>query len=269
VTAIADLRGSRELLINLTLRELRSKYKRSVLGWTWSLLNPLATMIIFTIVFSKVIGVKAPPGDPSGLNVFALFLLCGLLPWNYLSNSINGGATVLVINGNLIKKVYFPRETLVASNTASWLFSLAIELGVLLVALLLVGNMIIPWLPILVILVAIQTMFVLGVALLVSVLNVYFRDTQHLLAIALLFWFYATPIVYPITLVHQNLSTTWYHLYQVNPMVEFVGAYRDILYDLRWPSAASLAYLLLVSVATLAFGYAVFRRLEPKLAEEL
>src|SRR5205814_7417312 len=131
VSSLADLRGSRELLTNLTLRELRSKYKRSVLGWAWSLLNPLATMVIFTLVFSKLIGVRIPPGDPSGLHVFALFLLCGLLPWNYLSNSVNSGASVLVINGNLIKKVYFPRETLVAATTASWLFSLMIELGVL------------------------------------------------------------------------------------------------------------------------------------------
>jgi ABC-2 type transport system permease protein len=134
---------------------------------------------------------------------------------------------------------------------------------------LLLGNMVLPWLPAVVLLVAIQTLFVLGVALLVSVLNVYFRDTQHLLSIALQFWFYATPIVYPITTVQEHLSSTWYHIYQLNPMVEFVEAYRDLLYDLRAPSAASIAYLLFVSFATLALGYTVFRRLEPKLAEEL
>ena len=107
---LREMSRSRDLFVNLTLRELRGKYKRSVLGWGWSLLNPLATMIIFTAVFAVLLRAEPDPGDPSGLDVFALFLLCGLLPWNYLSNGMNGGMGTLVGNANLIKKVYFARQ---------------------------------------------------------------------------------------------------------------------------------------------------------------
>jgi len=269
MSSIRELTSSRELFLNLTLRELRSKYKRSVLGWTWSLLNPLATMAIFTVVFSQLLKITPDPGDPSGLDVFALFLLCGLLPWNYLSNSMNGGAQTLVINANLVKKVYFPRETLVAANTASWLFSLAIEMAVLSVALLAVGNMVLPWLPMVIVLIAIETVFVLGVALLLASLNVYFRDTQHLLGILLQLWFYATPIVYPMKQVREHLSPGMLRLYEANPMVEYVGAFRNVLYDLRMPSAGTMAYLVVSAVVVFALGYVVFGRLEPRLAEEL
>ena len=138
MTYLSDVVQSRDLWVNLTLRELRGKYKRSFLGWGWSLINPLATMVIFTVVFSVLLKSNPAPGDPSGLHVFALFLLCGLLPWNYLSNSMTGGMYSLVGNANLVKKVYFPREVLVAANVASWLFSLLIEMCVLWVALLVI-----------------------------------------------------------------------------------------------------------------------------------
>ena len=112
---LSDLSSSKELFVNLTLRELRSKYKRSVLGWAWSLLNPLTSLVIYGFVFSVIFGVEAPPGDPSGLDNFAMFLMCGLLPYNFLSNGLNGGMGVLIGNGNLVKKVFFPREILVAN----------------------------------------------------------------------------------------------------------------------------------------------------------
>jgi ABC-2 type transport system permease protein len=269
MSQLTELAGSRDLFVNLTLRELRGKYKRSVLGWGWSLLNPLASMAIFTLVFSALLKQKPDPGDPSGLDVFALFLLCALLPWNYLANSMNGGLGALVANANLIKKVYFPRELLVASNVASWLFSLLIEMGLFLVALLVFGNMVLPWLPVLIVLVLIQSLFVLGVALGLSVMNVYFRDTQHLLGIVMQLWFYATPIIYPVKLVNEHLNGVWLRLYEANPMTQFVKAYRNVLYDLRMPSAGTFAYLVTVSIATLTIGWFAFRRYEGRVAEEL
>jgi ABC-type polysaccharide/polyol phosphate export permease len=177
-------------------------------------------------------------------------------------------------NANLIKKVYFPREVLVIATVNSWAFSLCIEMGVLAVALLIVGNMVLPWLPLVLLVMAIEFAFVTGVALLLSVLNVYFRDTRHLIGILLSLWFYLTPIVYPITLVPQ--STTVFGIdvaarliYSINPMVGFTAIYRNLLYDLRFPSFGQLAYVTLVSFATLAFGAFVFGRLEGRLAEEL
>ncbi len=274
MATLTELSKARELMVNLTLRELRGKYKRSVLGWAWSLLNPLVTMAIFTLVFLVFLGVDIPPGQPSGLDVFALFLLCGLLPWNFLSNGVNGGMTALLNNATLIKKVYFPREVLVAANVASWLVSLVIELGVLAVALIVAGNFVVPWIPAVFLLVALQSVFVVGIGLLLSVLNVYFRDVQHLMAILLQFWFYSTPIVYPLDVVPSTVELFGVDLparalYALNPMVGFVEAYRDVLYDLRFPPAGDLAYLVATSALTLAIGLAAFNRLEPKLAEEL
>ena len=270
----AELASSRELMVNLTLRELRGKYKRSVLGWTWSLLNPLATMLIFTIVFKFFLQIGEEPGNPSGLKVFAFFLVVGLLPWNFLSNGVNGSMGVLVGNANLIKKVYFPREVLVGANVASWVVSLLIEMAVLAVALLIAGNFVVPWLLPVLLVVAIQTVFVLGLGLGLSVLNVYFRDVQHLVGIVLQLWFYSTPIVYPRRYVPDNASVFGWRLplgtlYDLNPMVQFVKAYRNCLYDLRMPSLGTWAYIVGAAAVALGAGLWAFGRLEPKLAEEL
>jgi len=274
MTTLAEFRGSRELVVNLTLRDLRGRYKRSLLGWSWSMVNPLATMLIFTLVFGYLLKVKVPPGRPSGLNVFALFLLCGLLPWNYLANAMNGSMAVVLGNSSLIKKVYFPREVLVASSIASSMVSFFIELGVLAVALVLAGNFIFPWIVPVLVLVAVQTMFVAGIGLIVGVVNVYFRDTQYLVGIVLQLWFYLTPVVYPVSLVParatiSGVSIPVGFIYNLNPMVRFAETYRNFLYNLAMPSTADMVYLVVVSALSLAVGLFVFARLEPKLAEEL
>ena len=274
MAAVSELLASRELMVNLTLRELRGKYKRSVLGWAWSLLNPLATMVIFSIVFRLFLKIEIPAGDPSGLSNFALFLLCALLPWNFLSSAITGGMGSLVGNANLIKKVYFPREVLVAANVASWVVAFAIELSVLAVALLIVGNMVLPWLIPTLLLMALQMLFVLGLSLMLSVLVVSFRDVQHLFGIFLQFWFYATPVVYPLTIVPERATLFGYSvpvrtIYELNPMVRFVEVYRDLLYHLRAPSLATVGYLITATAVSCVLGWLVFRRYEPGLAEEL
>ncbi len=265
---------ARDLLANLTLRELRGKYKRSLLGWAWSLVNPLATMLIFTLVFRFFLKVPVPRGDPSGLKVFALFLLCGLLPWNLLANGITGGMGTMLANANLIKKVYFPRQVLIAADVASWVVAFLIEIGVLAIALLVAGNFVLPWLVPLVALVVVQSVFVLGIGLALGVLNVYFRDVQHFTGILLQLWFYSTPVVYPVSVVPRTAELFGTEipvrfLYDLNPMVHFVAVYRDLLYNVRAPAAGDLAYLLAVSLVVLVGGLMVFARLEPKLAEEL
>jgi ABC-2 type transport system permease protein len=271
---LTELSQSRELVLNLTLRELRGKYKRSFLGWTWSLLNPLSTMLIYSLVFGVILKVHIPPGDPSGLEIFPLFLLCGLLPWGFLANGMTGGMESLVGNANLIKKVYFPREVLVIANVNSWGFSLCIEMAVLALAVLIAGNMVLPWLPLVLVFMAVEYAFVLGVALLLSVLNVYFRDTRHLVGILLSLWFYLTPIVYPITLVPTSTEILGRDvaarlIYSINPMVGFTQIFQSLIYDLRFPGLGQVVYVVLVSLATLALGAFVFGRLEGRLAEEL
>jgi ABC-type polysaccharide/polyol phosphate export permease len=271
VQKLSEILTRRELFINLTLRELRSKYKRSVLGWTWSLLNPLTSMAIYSVVFGVFLGVTPETGDPSGLSNFAMFLLCGLLPFNFIANGLNGGMLSLLGNANLVKKVYFPREVLVAANTASWLVSFLIELGVLAIALVFFGNIVVAWIPLILVLVLIELAFVTGLALVLAPAAVYFRDLQHLLGLVLQVWFYTAPIVYTMDLVQDQLGTTGWKitLYNLNPLVRFVEAFRDVFYDMRFPPLDHLAYLVAVSAGMLVLGMTIFGRLERRLAEEL
>jgi len=266
---VKDLASSRELLWNLTLRELRGRYKRTALGFGWSLLNPLATMLVFTFVFRYVLKVTPPPGDPSGLDVFAVWLLCGVLVWSFFSGGSSSAMGSLLANAGLVKKVYFPRETLVFATVGSLLITHLIELGLLTVVLLIFGNMVLPWLPVLALIVVLLTAFTTGVGLVLASLNVYFRDLGHLWGILVLMWFYATPVVYPMSLVEQNASSFVLDIYQLNPMTNFVEAVRDVMYDLRMPSLGTFANLTVSAAVSMALGLWVFAKLSPRFAEEL
>ncbi|MCU1595289.1 MAG: transporter permease [Frankiales bacterium] len=274
MSVVSELKDSRELLTNLTARELKGKYKGSVLGWGWSLVNPLATMAIYTLVFSFFLRVKVPVGERTGIKVFALWLLCGLLVWNFISNGMTTGVASLTNSSNLIKKVWFPRETLVLATVFALVVTLLIELGVLGVALVIAGNVVLEWLPAVVLLTVLLTMFVTGLALALSVANVYFRDLQYLISIGLQLWFYMTPIIYPSYLVydqrgHEVLGVSIWTLYQLNPAFTFVESFRDCLYDEHFPSLSRLGYCAAWSVVSLLVGYWVFKRYEGRLAEEL
>jgi len=274
LTSLRDLGSSRELVGNLTLREVRGKYKRTALGQLWSLLNPLATMVIFTVVFGVLLRVEVPPGSPSGIDVFALWLMCGLIPWTFMSNAVTGGMSALVANANLVTKVYFRREVLVAANVFSWDVTFGIELLVLSAALLAFGAMVLPWLPLVIVFGLVLTAFGLGLALMLAVANVYFRDTQHFLSIFMQFWFYATPIVYPATLVPDSPELLGVRiplrtLYELNPMEHFVAVFRALLYDNRFPELGDVIFTVGAATVALLAGWTIFRRYEPRLAEEL
>ena len=269
MTALAEMIERRELLTNLTLRELRGKYKRTALGWAWSMLNPLSAIAIFSVVFSLFLGGVPDVGDPSGLKNFTLWLTCALLPWNFTNNGLQATLPSLVGNSNLVKKVYFPREFIAASSVLSWLVTFLIELGVLTVFFLFFGQIVFQWLPIVLLVVLLQTAFVLGLALVFSALNVYFRDVQHFVSIGMQVWFYLTPIVYRTALADDRLGPVGKAVYRLNPMMRFVDAYRDLLYSQRFPPASTWIGCVLVSVLSLLFGWAVFSRLEPRFAEEL
>lgn len=270
MSSVAEIIESRELITNLTLRELRGKYKRSVLGWTWSMLNPLSTVLIYSFVFSVLFKVTPPLGDPSGLRNYTVYLICAILPWNFFAATLNGAMGVLTGNAGLIRKVYFPRESLVLSFVLSGLVSFLIEMGVLLVIMVFVGNHAWVWVPVGVLLIAVQTVFVTGFALALSVLNVYFRDLQYLFgAILLQAWFFLTPVVYPIDLIYQGLNKTVARIYTWNPMVRYVETYRDLFYDGRGPTLVNSIYLTVTAALSLFVGLRIFRRYESRLAEEL
>jgi ABC-type polysaccharide/polyol phosphate export permease len=171
----------------------------------------------------------------------------------------------IIGSAGLVKKVWFPREILVVSSTISLLVSLAIELGVLSIALLIAGNFVIPWLVPLAVLMLLLTVFSIGMGLIFSALNVYYRDINYLWGIVSQAWFYLTPVVWTLNGVPMWLA----RLASWQPMGSFVIAARDLIYDLRWPSAARWLHLTLISIVTLAFGEWVFSRLSPRFAEEL
>jgi ABC-type polysaccharide/polyol phosphate export permease len=269
----SEVRDSKELLYNLTMREVRGKYKRSVLGQTWSLINPVATLTIYTLVFGIVLKATPPPGNPSGVDVFAVWLACALLPWNFFNNTVVGGMGALIGNGNLIQKVYFPRWTLVVASMLASLVTFGFELLVLLVACVLFGSDPWVWLPGVLVVVALLGVFGLGLALALSIANVYFRDTAQFVSIFLQILFYATPILYSVTLVEARAKDhpgiPLLTLYRLNPMERFSVVIRNFLYDNRMPALADLAYCVGAAAVSLAFGIWVFRKFQARIAEEL
>lgn len=273
---LKDLLAARELLANLTLREVRGQYKRTIFGRLWSLLNPLATMLVYTIVFAFILRVQPDAGDPSGVDVFAVWLLCGLLPWAFFANVVQTGMGSIIANAGLVQKVYFPRIVLPLSLTGSiginWLF----EMAVLGVVLILVGSFFLPWIPLLLLMMVILAMYATGVALILAIANVYFRDTQYLMGIVMQIWFYLTPVIYPLSLLREQSERlggffgtpiTLLDIYRLNPMERCVEIMRNLLYDNRWPAAEDMGYFVIVSFLTLAIGVMVFRRFENRMAE--
>lgn len=278
MATVSESRRWRELFANLVQRELKGKYKRTVLGQLWSLANPLALMLIYTFVFRFVFRLEPEPGDPSGLNVFPLWLLTGLLPWLFFQNTLVQGMQSLISNEALIKKVYFPRNVLVLSTAASVSINWATEMGVLLVAILFAGAwMALAWAPVAVVFMVLLAVFAAGLGLLLSIANVYFRDTEYLTSIVLQLGMYLTPIIYPLTLV-QDLSDrvgtivgpiTLLDIYKLNPMLHFIEAFRALLYDNTLPSLGNTLACVLAAAASMSLGWWVFSRHEKKLAEIL
>jgi ABC-type polysaccharide/polyol phosphate export permease len=272
MTYLRELVTTRELLSNLTMRDIKGKYRRTVLGQLWSILNPLATMIVYTVVFSVIFRASPPPGDPSGLDFYALWLMCGLLPWTFFTRVVSGGLSSIVSNSGLVKKVYFPRMHLPLSVTMSTAFTWSIELGVLIIAILLLGGMPLLFIPVLVVVMVMLAAFATGLALLLAILNVHFRDTQHFMSIVLQMWMYLTPIIYPISLVEDVAARegSWVlFVYRLNPMERFVEVFRNLLYDNRLPNGDDLLYCAVVALITFTLGYLVFSRKERRLAELL
>src|SRR3954466_8751747 len=183
----------RNLLYLLSMKELRTRYKKSVLGWAWSLLNPLTQMLIFSIIFLYVFKQVPATGDPSGLQNFPLFFLCGLLPFNFFSISVGVSMGNVQGGSGLIKKVQFPHEHLVFSVVVAQFVTMLIEFSVLTVAMLIAGNDVLPWLPVLLMLLLLLAVFTTGVALALAAANVFYHDVNYLWGILSQILFYATP----------------------------------------------------------------------------
>jgi ABC-2 type transport system permease protein len=235
-------------------------------------------MLIYSLVFGLLFKSNPPPGDPSRLNVFALWLLCGLLPWTFFSSVVSTSAGSLVGNSNLIQKVSFSRIVLPLSLVGASAYNWVFEMAVLLVAISIAGGFVLPWIPLLIVVMALLAVFAAGVGLLFAIANVYFRDTQYLLTILLQLWIYLTPIIYPIERVtgaSQHVGglagtpVTLLGIYDLNPMVHYVALFRQLIYDNRWPDPIEWLICLCWSLGALGLGMIVFRKNERNLAEAL
>jgi lipopolysaccharide transport system permease protein len=263
LASLRQLFRYRALILGLVARELTARYRGSVLGFFWSFVNPLLSLLIYTFVFTVVLpGIRPRTYEP-----YALFMFCGILPWTWFSSSLLEASNVLIAGGNLIRKVLFPAEVLPLVTVLSGLVHFALGLPILAAFFVYYRLPIEPadlaWFPLIVL---IQLVLTAGLALLVSALTVHFRDVRDLLQNLLTLWFFATPIIYPLSLAPANVQ----QLLNLNPFTHLVVAYQEVLFVpgrfaewWRVPVAAAIA------LGAFVVGYFVFDRLRDTLAEEV
>lgn len=266
---LRDIMKSRELLWYLTLRELKQRYRGSFLGWTWSMLNPLSMVLIYTFVFGVAFGVTAPLGDPSGIDVYGLYVLSGVVPWGFFTLVAGLGLTCVTSNAALVRKVAFPRETLVLSQVMFSFVQFAIEMSIVCLALTIVGSPLFLYLPVTIFLMLTLTVFATGISLALAVGSVYFRDLGYLWTIISQVWFFATPVIYDPARFEGRVHGVVEAVLHWHPPAVFLRAIRDTIYHGRLPRLVDLAYCVFVAALSLVVGLRVFRRYSSRIAEEL
>lgn len=258
-TRIGQLFAYRDLVRNLVLRDLKVRYKNSVLGFFWSLLNPLLMMITLTVVFTVLIRI-------ADIHRFPLFILTGLLPWNFLANSLTISTGSVVNGAHLIKKVYFPREVLPLVSVFSELIHFFLALAVLFALLPFFRVDLTRWVIFLPLLMFIELIFTIGLALLLSTVNVFYRDTQSIVGVVTNAWFFLTPIVYPLSTLPQNYQIAGLTIdvqslvMTFNPMAALVSCYRNVILEGVPPVFGTWFTALIMAVFLLLVGYVVFGR---------
>lgn len=264
-----EIWGYRELIGRLVQRELGARYKRSVLGWLWSMLNPAATLGIYALVFGVLLKFEPPRAGNGRFDNFALYLFCALVMWNAFYGVITGAMNALLDLGSLLGKVYFPPEAPAVAALFTVLFQAVVEASILMLIFVCLVNVswtFLLW-PVLLLLLSV---FALGIGLVLSVWNVRYRDVGYLSTIALQFLFYVTPIVYPLSLIPERaMGLPMRDIIRLNPLSQFTEASRELLYGLDWPGLLRLALMALISLAVGAAGWLMFKAHTRDIAEEL
>lgn len=244
-------------MYNLTAREVKARYKQSILGYFWVILNPFAQMLVMTFVFSVI--AKIPSlGVP-----YAIFLYVALLPWNFFSTSLLSSVGSLVNNSSLITKIYFPREILVYATVMAKILDFLLAASVLILFMIYFA---IPikisflWVPLIFF---IQFIFTIGLSLILSAFNLFYRDIQYLLNLIMLLWMYLTPVIYPIEMIPEQYR----FILSLNPMAVFINAYRQVILAGTGPNLYSLGIGILFSFSVFIIGFIIFKKLEGLFAD--
>jgi lipopolysaccharide transport system permease protein len=244
-------------------REFQIKYRNSLLGAAWSIINPLAMIVVYTVIFAQVMQAKLPGVDSTF--AYSIYLCAGVLTWGLFAEMVGRCQTMFLDNANLLKKISFPRITLPIIVVANAVLNFAIVFGLFLVFLVVSGNfpgwVVIAMLPLL----ALQITLALGLGMVLGVLNVFFRDVGQLFGIFLQFWFWLTPIVYPINILPERIKA----LISLNPMTNIITAYQGILVNHQWPQWVSLWPSSLLACLLCLSGLHLFKKNVGEMVDEL
>lgn len=252
-----DLYRYRELLKTNIKKEIRGKYKGSFLGVLWSFVNPLLMVLVYAIVFPYILRIQE--------NNYVIFLIVATIPWTFFTTCISQGTTTVLANGPLLKKVYFPRSILPISVVTSGLINFLISCLIIFLFLIFSGVGFSVYMFLLPVIIIIEYILALSVVFVLSAINVYVRDVEYIVNFLIMMLFYATPILYPFSLIPEKVR----FIFNLNPMVHIINAYRDILYYQKMPDMFNLLVVGIVSIILLIIGYKIFMKLEKRFAEEV
>lgn len=254
---IQDLKNYREFLKSNVKKDIRGKYKGSFLGVLWSFINPLLSVLVYVIVFPYIMRIK--------VENYLIYLITGIIPWTFFTSSINMGMISVLSNADIIKKVYFPRIILPISSVTSCLVNFLISCAIILLFCIGSGlgiSIQLLWLPLIAI---IQYIMLLGFTFILSAIEMYMRDIEHIINFILSMAFYVTPILYTPDIFPDNL--VW--VLKLNPMAYLVNAYRCIFFYQKIPNFLELGIVSVFSIVIFAIGYFVFEKLQKGFAEEV
>ena len=255
---IIDVFHYRTMIQSLIQRDLRGRYKGSVLGFAWTFLNPLLQLVVYTVVFSTIMR--------AGIEDYYLFLFVALIPWIFFSSSLTGGASCIISQKEMVKKIYFPREVLPIAHVTCQLVNMFFSFLVMIAVLFLSGRGLdLALMPYLLPVIFVEYVLALGIAFITSSITVYLRDLEHILVIIAMAWQFLSPVMYSIDMVPDKMQAVFF----VNPMTSVIVAYRDILYYKRAPELGTLITATILGCGLLVAGWLLFGKLERHFAEEL
>ncbi len=253
-----ELYHYREMIISLVRRDLRGRYKASVLGFLWTFINPLCQILVYTFVFQFVMR--------TGIDQFSVYLISGMIPWIFFSSAVSGGTTCIKNQSEMVKKIYFPREVLPVSFVTSAFVNMLFCFIMIFLVIAISGRGFSPvallFLPLVMI---VEYVMALGFTFIVSGLTIYFRDMEHIVGVIMMAWIYLTPIMYTIDMVPEALVS----IFKLNPMTPVVQTYQKILYYKEIPNMETLGLAALFALIIFIIGFYAFRKMERNFAEEL